>query len=47
MKLEEAIIETKKEHIYEKDVRSKVLTMNVTSSTSKKMDEMLTELKID
>ena len=37
-----------KERIYfEKDVRSKALTMNVAWYHSKKIDEMLTELKID
>ena len=46
MKLEEGIIEIKKEFIYEKDVRSKVLTINVASSHSKKKVEMLTQLKI-
>ena len=30
-----------------KDVRSKVLSINFTSSHSKKIDEILTELKID
>ena len=47
MKLEEGIVEIKKECIYEKDVRSKVLTINVMSSHSKKRYEMLTELKIN
>ena len=42
MKLEEGIIEIKKEHICEQDLRFKVLTMNVVSSNSEKVDEMLT-----
>ena len=47
MKFEEGIIEIKKGLIYEKYARSKVLTINVLSSHSKKIDEMLTKLKID
>ena len=47
MKLEEGIIEIKKECIYEKDVRSKVLKMNAKSPNSEKTEEMLTELKMD
>ena len=47
IKLEESSIEVKKERVYEQYVRSKVLTMNVTSSNSEKVDKMLTELKID
>ena len=46
MKLEEGIIEIKKDFIYEKDMRSKVSKINVMSSQSKKIDKMLTELKI-
>ena len=47
MKLEEEIIEIKKQCVYEQDVRSKVLTMNVTSSNSEKVSKMLTEIKIN
>ena len=45
--MEEGIVETKKQCIYEKDARSKVLKVNVMSSHSKKIDEMLTEIKMD
>ena len=46
-KLEDGVVEIKKEFICEKDARSKVLSIHVASSHSKKIDEMLKELKID
>ena len=45
MKLDDGIVEIKKEFICEKDARSKVLSIHVASSHSKKIDEMLKELK--
>ena len=47
MKWEDGIIEIKKACIYEQDARSKVLTMNVVSCNSEKVDKMLTKIKID
>ena len=45
MKLEEGIVEIKKDFFCEKDVRSKVSSTNVTFSHSKKIEKMLTEFK--